>query len=84
MLDGEEESTSAGADIAASIDWSGRGPVDTTNYCRCGAVFRSHYKFKWIEGKGVGVTKDPCPACGSHLDIFRSSSDPELVTIGGQ
>ena len=75
-----------GAEIAASIDWSDWGSVFQTAYCSCGRVFRSHHKLHKLprSGKLIGVTRDPCPTCGSYLDVNRSSTDPEDMTLKGR
>ena len=72
-----------GAEISASVDWSVFDWIPNVNRCRCGAVYRSHYKIK-MHGSGiVGVTQDPCPSCGSHIDVASSYSEPETVTLRG-
>ena len=70
-----------GSDLAASVDWSGFGPVCQTIYCRCDAVFRSHHKLVIVESTMRGVSQEPCPGCGSHVDAKRSSSDPESYSL---
>lgn len=54
------------------IDW---GPQDgdplSTCFCRCDAIFGSHTKFVWIEGRGVTVTRRACPSCGRNDDCYQ-------------
>ena len=67
------------------IDWSVHEKYErSTLACACGAVYLSHYKFLKHQGRLVGVSKDPCPACGKNIDnIRRAESPPERWTIGG-
>ena len=68
---------STGADIAQGIDWSNFGKVDQTLDCRCGARFRSHAKLETVDGRMILVSKDACPGCGSHRNLWRAEGDPE-------
>lgn len=63
------------------IDWTKFNKYpESTCYCRCEAVYRSHAKFDMTK-PGL-VTRKPCPACGSTENCRRVSDDPERVTIG--
>ena len=64
-------------------DWSVLiGYEPNTNRCACGATFRAHHKLVLCpDGRLAGVTKDPCPGCGSRTRVTRSSSPPETWTI---
>ena len=72
------ESSDLGAILAMEIDWSRFGSVGQTVYCSCGAAFRSHHKLHLAGEKMKGVSMEPCPNCGSHLNARRTSSDPEV------
>lgn len=67
--------------LAQGIDWSKRGPVTSSCYCRCGCVFRSHAKNVKVGDRWWCVTQKPCPQCGSNEDVRRVSYDPESYTI---
>lgn len=63
-----------------AIDWSAFAAYPpNTNYCRCGAVYRSHAKIAMALRRTV--TKEPCPECGRHDDLRMSSSEPEAWRI---
>ena len=73
-----DKTSGLGVSLAIEIDWSGFGPVCQTVYCSCDAVFRSHHKLYIVGEKMKGVSMEPCPQCGSHLNARRISSDPEV------
>lgn len=59
-------------------------PEDTC-YCKCGAVYRSPSKLKYIDGDFVLLTGKPCPGCGkSKNNCFKISSDPEAFVVSKQ
>jgi hypothetical protein len=69
----------------SDIDWSAfnRFP-ESTCYCGCGAVYRSHSKIATVGGAIASlklVVRTPCPACKSSDRIYRASSDVEKVTL---
>lgn len=63
------------------IDWTGFGEVCQTQHCRCGASYRSHSKFVATDGKLKHYSKDPCPSCGSHSDMWKTEGDRESWSI---
>jgi hypothetical protein len=69
------------------IDWSKHDTFpESTNTCRCGAVFRAHTKAVFDPapgGKARIVSRKPCPECGTYANLSGSSSDPETMTIRG-
>ncbi len=66
------------------IDWSDfDGDAESTCYCGCGAVYRSHAKSHRQGETITTVTRKHCPDCGSHTDCRRISSDPESFTVRG-
>lgn len=67
------------------IDWSEfDSEPEQTIWCKCDwgvAIYRSHSKHFW-EGKFKGAwSRQPCPHCGSHNNIFKVSYDPEEWVI---
>lgn len=64
-----------GAEIAAAIDWSVFDRVRQTLHCGCGGRWRSNAKARTVRGMLVLVSQNPCPDCGSHLDVRRSEGD---------
>lgn len=75
----------------ASINWKALAEFPkATIFCRCGATFRSHVKHTWISDAGcvcghgfIGITREPCPRCGSDHDSVSVSHPPETMTILG-
>jgi hypothetical protein len=69
----------------SKIDWTVFDRwSESTVYCRCETAFRSHAKFI-IQADGSGlISRKPCPDCGRHDSIWKTSSDPEFMTIGGE
>jgi hypothetical protein len=66
------------------IDWSAFGPtVQTTCFCRCGILFRSHAKAAKVGDRFLLVTQRPCPNCGRRDNCSRAGTDPEEFTIRG-
>lgn len=66
--------------VADEIDWTiFDGDPECTCYCRCGKVYRSH--FKYYGRISSTVTRKPCSGCGSHLNCYRISSDPETWSV---
>ena len=69
------------------IDWSVFDEFpESTCYCRCGRVFRSHSKGVVIKNKDNGhsftvLTRKKCPVCGRNDSTYRVSSDPEVMFI---
>jgi phage FluMu protein Com len=67
-------------DIAKNIDWSSLDKYpESTVYCKCGFVFRSHTKFV-ASACGI-VSKKQCPKCGTHNEFESVRSDPEKMEI---
>lgn len=64
------------------IDWAAfDGQPEQTLTCRCGTTFRSHAKIIY-GGPDQGIhPRRACPSCGQFRDIYRSSTDPETMTI---
>ena len=64
------------------IDWSAsdRFP-ESTCFCGCGAVYRSHAKTATVGETLRLVARKPCPACASGDRLVRASSDVEKVTL---
>ncbi len=55
---------------------------ESTCYCRCGAVYRSHSKVVNTPSGFVIVSRKPCPECGrDEGNLRRVSSDPEIMTL---
>ena len=64
-----------------SIDWSNFDAYsESTCYCRCMAIFRSHARFVANPEPGL-VSRKPCPKCGSTDHLFRVSSDQETEVL---
>lgn len=49
--------------------------------CKCGAVYRSHTKGVWVEGRFAVISRKPCPACGKVNNVKRSTSPPETLIL---
>lgn len=60
------------------------GDPESTCYCRCGQVFRSHVKGIYNKERHFSATRKPCPACGQNDNCNRISFDEETMTIGGK
>lgn len=73
------------ADVISKIDWSELDKyAEDYCECKCGATFRSHTKFVWIDaigGIGKIVSRKPCPSCGSRVNLRRTTSPPERFII---
>lgn len=76
-----DSSRTKGADRVSAIDWTKHDEFpESTCYCRCGAVFRSHSKMVF-DGVPKTITRRPCPACKRDDDCRRISADPEKFTL---
>jgi len=62
-------------------DWSIHNEYsESTCFCQCGAIYRSHAKILMTEKPHL-ISRKPCPAC-QHTDLLTQiSSDPEMYTI---
>lgn len=65
------------------IDWSVfDGYPQGIVYCRCGEVYSSHAKSAFgDDGKLILRSRKDCPGCGSPINIWKISSEPELMTF---
>lgn len=73
----DEEQRSA----ARAIDWRAfDAHPESTCFCRCEAVYRSHAKIVMEPSPHV-VARKACPACGRTDNLRRVSSDREVMTI---
>ncbi len=65
------------------IDWSiFDGEPESTCYCKCNKIYRSHAKAHFHEGNPYIVTMKKCPLCGESIsNCYRIQSDPEAYTI---
>lgn len=63
----------------SNIDWSVFDKYsESTNKCRCGAVYRSHCKGIVTPTGFSLITRKPCPGCGKSVDnVWSSSTDVE-------
>lgn len=69
--------------MSTPFDWSKFDTFpESTCYCRCGAVFRSHGRAAMTPPPPHAVSRKPCPKCGKSDDITRIQSDPESMTLG--
>lgn len=77
-----EEEKDLSAEAVKTMDWScfKDKPITQTCSCRCGAEYRTHAKINMDLRRSVPL--DPCPGCGRHDNIRRTSDDPELWTLG--
>ena len=66
------------------VDWSVFDKYERSEIeCKCGAFYLSHSKHVQHEGKFMGVTRQPCPACGAEYDHIRAArSGPIYEVIG--
>ena len=63
-------------------EWAGHDQFsESTCFCRCGAVFRSHSRYSMVKGL---ISRKPCPTCGETTTLVKASSDPEHMTIEGK
>lgn len=59
-----------------ALEWSEFDGLPKANAgCRCGGSWDTHAKF--IGGINKVIPQDPCPNCGSKLNINRLSNAPE-------
>ncbi len=64
------------------VDWTVFDQYpESTCYCNCDAIFRSHAKI--VMSIRRSVSRKPCPDCGKNDNLRRVSSDPETYIIGG-
>ena len=64
--------------VADDIDWT-KIPWKAECTCKCGEVFQSAAKYYGLISRMV--SKEPCPSCGSHVNLRRVSSSPQRFTI---
>lgn len=63
-----------------NIDWGMfKEESDTTCYCRCGKIFRSHAMY--AKDLQKVISKDKCPSCLKNDNCWRYQSDPESLTL---
>jgi len=65
------------------VNWSAHDQYPENEIeCTCGMIYQSHSKHVNHEGKLVGVTRKPCPACGKDHDHIRAArSTPERQVL---